>query len=107
MGYLPGFATPRIVCDVPYVGKRWVHQLSEYDEVRGISYWKKNYRTGIEQQDPEALNRTYEYYDPIDTLPVEGQQWWAQHAGDHLAEAEQRAAASRAAAESQKLLDLH
>ncbi len=55
LGYLPGFATPRIVCDVPYVGKRWVHQLSEYDEVRGISYWKKNYRTGIEQQDPEAL----------------------------------------------------
>ena len=28
MGYLPGFATPRIVCDVPYVGKRWVHQLA-------------------------------------------------------------------------------
>jgi lysine 2,3-aminomutase len=26
MGYLPGFATPRIVCDVPFVGKRWVHQ---------------------------------------------------------------------------------
>ena len=24
MGYLPGFATPRIVCDVPFVGKRWV-----------------------------------------------------------------------------------
>ena len=107
LGYLPGFATPRIVCDVPYVGKRWVHQLSEYDEVRGISYWKKNYRTGIEQQDPEALNRTYEYYDPIDTLPREGQDWWTQHAGNHLAEAEQRAAASRAAAESQKLLDIN
>ena len=28
MGYLPGFATPRIVCDVPYVGKRWIHQLA-------------------------------------------------------------------------------
>ena len=28
MGYLPGFATPRIVCDVPFVGKRWVHQLA-------------------------------------------------------------------------------
>ena len=27
MGYLPGFATPRIVCDVPFVGKRWVHQV--------------------------------------------------------------------------------
>nr|WP_267284167.1 hypothetical protein [Amycolatopsis japonica] len=23
MGYLPGYATPRIVYDVPYVGKRW------------------------------------------------------------------------------------
>ena len=31
MGYLPGFATPRIVCDVPFVGKRWVHQVAEYD----------------------------------------------------------------------------
>ena len=27
MGYLPGFATPRFICDVPYVGKRWVHQV--------------------------------------------------------------------------------
>jgi lysine 2,3-aminomutase len=107
LGYLPGFATPRIVCDVPYVGKRWVHQLSEYDEVRGISYWKKNYRTGIEQQDPEALNRKYEYYDPIDTLPAEGQEWWKQHAGTSLAEAEKRAAASREAAESQKLLEIN
>ena len=31
MGYLPGFATPRFICDVPYVGKRWVHQVSRYD----------------------------------------------------------------------------
>ena len=31
MGYLPGFATPRIVCDVPFVGKRWVHQIEDYD----------------------------------------------------------------------------
>jgi lysine 2,3-aminomutase len=36
MGYLPGFATPRIVCDVPFVGKRWVHQLASYDTERGI-----------------------------------------------------------------------
>ena len=55
MGYLPGFATPRIVCDVPFVGKRWVHQLAEYDTERGISYWTKNYRTSIEAADPEAL----------------------------------------------------
>ncbi len=79
MGYLPGFATPRIVCDVPYVGKRWVHQLAEYDRQRGISYWTKNYRTAIETGDPDALNRRYEYYDPIYTLPEEGQHWWRAH----------------------------
>ncbi len=82
MGYLPGFATPRIVCDVPYVGKRWVHQVHEYDRERGVSYWTKNYRTGIEVQDAEALERTYEYYDPIHTLPEAGQEWWAHH-GEH------------------------
>jgi lysine 2,3-aminomutase len=80
MGYLPGFATPRIVCDVPLVGKRWVHQVEEYDRVRGISYWTKNYRTGIEYDDPDALARRYEYYDPIDTLPAEGQEYWSQAA---------------------------
>jgi lysine 2,3-aminomutase len=76
MGYLPGFATPRIICDVPYVGKRWVHQVKEYDRQLGISYWTKNYRTGIEADDPEALTRRYEYYDPIYTLPEQGQQFW-------------------------------
>ncbi|MBI3688170.1 MAG: lysine 2,3-aminomutase [Actinobacteria bacterium] len=81
MGYLPGFATPRIVCDVPYVGKRWVHQLAEYDRERGVSYWTKNYRTGIEAGDGEALTRSYEYYDPIYTLPASGQEWWAEHGG--------------------------
>jgi len=76
MGYMPGFATPRIVCDVPFVGKRWVHQVAEYDKEKGISYWTKNYRTAIEANDPDALNRKYEYYDPIDTLPESGQAWW-------------------------------
>jgi lysine 2,3-aminomutase len=76
MGYMPGFATPRIVCDVPFVGKRWIHQVAEYDRERGISYWTKNYRTGIEASDPDALTRKYEYFDPIDTLPESGQAWW-------------------------------
>jgi lysine 2,3-aminomutase len=106
MGYLPGFATPRIVCDVPFVGKRWVHQLDGYDRELGISRWTKNYRTSIEASDPEALTRTYEYYDPIHTLPEAGQAWWREHAGQDLAEAEKRAAASRDAAEAQKLLPL-
>ncbi|MFN2526883.1 MAG: KamA family radical SAM protein [Actinomycetota bacterium] len=77
MGYLPGFGTPRIVCDVPFVGKRWVHQVDSYDRVRGISYWTKNYRTGIEFDDSSALARRYEYYDPIHSLPAEGRAYWA------------------------------
>ncbi|KOV81757.1 KamA family radical SAM protein [Nocardia sp. NRRL S-836] len=80
MGYLPGYATPRIVCDVPYVGKRWVNQLAEYDRELGISYWTKNYRTGIELEDPEALDRRYPYYDPISTLGETGQKWWSDQA---------------------------
>src|SRR5262250_1869768 len=80
MGYLPGFATPRIVCDVPYVGKRWVHQVSRYDTELGISYWTKNYRTAVEADDPLALRREYAYYDPIHTLPAAGQRWWQDRA---------------------------
>jgi lysine 2,3-aminomutase len=76
MGYLPGFATPRIVCDVPFVGKRWVHQAHSYDPVLGISQWTKNYRTSLESEAAEALSRTHPYYDPIDTLPAEGRRWW-------------------------------
>jgi lysine 2,3-aminomutase len=84
MGYLPGYATPRIVCDVPYVGKRWVHQIAEYDRERGVSYWTKNYRTGLEltdeSADDTALTRQYPYYDPIGTLPEPGRRWWAEQA---------------------------
>jgi len=76
MGYLPGFATPRVVCDVPYVGKRWVHQVSRYDRELGISYWTKNYRTGVEADDAFALEREYEYYDPIYLLSESGQEYW-------------------------------
>ncbi|TBR22284.1 lysine 2,3-aminomutase, partial [bacterium] len=76
MGYMPGFATPRVTCDVPFVGKRWIHQLAEYDREKGISYWTKNYRTGIEGDDDNALSRRYEYYDPVYTLPESGQEYW-------------------------------
>jgi len=76
MGYLPGFATPRMVCDVPYVGKRWLHQVARYDTERGISYWTKNYHTAIEADDELALSREYPYYDPIYVLPESGRAWW-------------------------------
>jgi lysine 2,3-aminomutase len=83
LGYLPGFATPRVVCDVPFVGKRWVHMLKDYDRVNGLSYWTKNYRTGIEADDADALTREYPYYDPIDTLPEEGKAYWREFAARH------------------------
>ncbi len=86
MGYLPGFATPRVVCDVPYVGKRWVDQVSRYDTELGISYWTKNYRTAVEAADPLALNREYPYYDPIHLLPEQGQQWWRDRVREGAAE---------------------
>jgi len=76
MGYLPGFATPRVVCDVPYVGKRWVHQVARYDTSLGVSYWTKGYLTALEADDPRALTREYPYYDPVHLLPEEGQAWW-------------------------------
>jgi lysine 2,3-aminomutase len=79
MGYLPGFATPRLVCDVPFVGKRWVDQVVHYDRARGISYWRKNYRTGLDADDVHALSQTYPYYDPIDTLSPLGRAWWRRH----------------------------
>ena len=94
MGYLPGFATPRIVCDVPFVGKRWVHQVDTYDTERGISYWRKNYRTSIESADVDVTSAEYVYYDPIYTLSPEGQAWWREH-GDADATHEAAAQAAR------------
>jgi lysine 2,3-aminomutase len=87
LGYMPGFATPRVICDVPFVGKRWVHMLKSYDHTKGISQWTKNYRTGIEFDDPDALSREYLYFDPIYTLPEEGQQWWREQVANGLPDA--------------------
>jgi lysine 2,3-aminomutase len=105
MGYLPGFATPRIVCDVPFVGKRWVHQVNTSDTERGISYWTKNYRTSIESTDGDALSREYVYYDPIYTLGEVGQSWWREHGDEEAthAAAVAQAKASREAAHAQAL----
>src|SRR6266511_2558043 len=64
------------MCDMTFVGKRWIHQVESYDREKGISYWTKNYRTGIEFDDPDALNRRFEYYDPIHSLPEAGKEYW-------------------------------
>ncbi|HEY1180435.1 MAG TPA: lysine 2,3-aminomutase [Phytomonospora sp.] len=77
MGYLPGYATPRIVCDVPFVGKRWVHQAVSYDRERGTSLWAKDYR--VAGEDPDGR---FAYHDPIRALPASGRRWWrANHGG--------------------------
>jgi lysine 2,3-aminomutase len=81
MGHLPGFATPRLVCDVPLVGKMWVHQADEYDRVTGISRWRASYRVAVGSGPDDPPESTGAYYDPIDTLPAEGQEWWRRRAG--------------------------
>lgn len=104
LGYLPGFSTPRIVCDVPFVGKRWVHQVDTYDTERGISYWSKNYRTSIEGEDVDVTSAEYVYYDPIDTLPASGQDWWRRHTVG-TAEQDEAAATAQAAASRKASVD--
>ena len=105
MGYLPGFATPRIVCDVPYVGKRWIHQLARLrHRARHLATGRRTTAPRSRPTDPEALSRTYEYYDPIHTLPEAGQPWWAEHGrldesalkAAEVAEASRRTAALQA-----------
>ncbi|GLZ81481.1 lysine 2,3-aminomutase [Actinorhabdospora filicis] len=81
MGYLPGYATPRIVVDVPYVGKRWAHQVVSYDRERGISYWTKNYRIESVFKETERLDERFPYHDPISTLTESGERWWADRYG--------------------------
>ncbi|HEX4838640.1 MAG TPA: hypothetical protein VFV03_08980 [Solirubrobacteraceae bacterium] len=73
MGKLPGFAIPRVVCDVPLVGKRLVDQPTSYDRERGISLWGRTEGSHVEAN---SSSREYPYYDPIDTLPPAGQEWW-------------------------------
>jgi lysine 2,3-aminomutase len=94
MGYLPGYATPRIVCDVPYVGKRWVDQVVTYNRERGISKWTKNYRTPLDDPDTALHDQHYPYYDPISSLPPAGQRWWSVHASHRNASHRPEAASS-------------
>ena len=59
-------------------------RVTDYDRERGISYWTKNYRTRLEENAPDALERTYEYYDPIYLLPESGQAWWRAHSTESM-----------------------
>lgn len=85
MGYLPGYATPRVVCDVPLLGKKWVHQVDEYDVRRGVSYWSKRYEATCLPAD--AAVGPLVYYDPIHSLGPDGREWWEEHGAAGLAKA--------------------
>jgi lysine 2,3-aminomutase len=53
--------------------------VAQYDRNLGISYWTKNYLTGLDQSDVDAADRVYPFYDPIDSLPAIGQAWWREN----------------------------
>jgi lysine 2,3-aminomutase len=81
MGKLPGFAIPRVVCDVPLVGKRLVDQVDSYDRQLGVSWWRRAKGTHVDSSDltRNLPEREHPFYDPIDTLPPSGQEWWIAH----------------------------
>jgi lysine 2,3-aminomutase len=81
MGYLPGFATPRFVCDVPDIGKRLVHQAVSYDQERGVSWWAPSCpiaAAGARDGGTASPGPHRPYYDPLHTLPLSGRRWWAE-----------------------------
>jgi lysine 2,3-aminomutase len=82
MGKLPGFAIPRVICDVPLLGKRLIDQHASYDRERGISLWRREPEAGGgAAEDDRAPDLDCSYFDPIDTLPSKGREWWRGQAG--------------------------
>ncbi len=67
-GVTAGFNTPLFVTDAPGGGgKRDVHSYDYYDEVTGISIYRS---PSVDD------SKLYLYFDPIDTLPSQGQKLW-------------------------------
>lgn len=71
MGHLPGYATPRVVCDVPGGGKKLVSQVESYDRTTGISTWR-----AAASRLPLAPDTRFRYYDPVHLLSPDGQGYW-------------------------------
>ncbi|MDH5382600.1 MAG: KamA family radical SAM protein [Cyclobacteriaceae bacterium] len=67
-GVTAGFNTPLFVTDAPGGGgKRDVHSYDYYDETTGISVYRS---PSVDD------SKLYIYFDPIDSLPIEGQKLW-------------------------------
>jgi lysine 2,3-aminomutase len=75
VGYLPGYGTPQVVCDVPRAGKRLVHEAVAYDRLTGVSHWRKSFFTPLDRggATPEGV---FEYYDPLHSLSDDGRRYW-------------------------------
>jgi lysine 2,3-aminomutase len=68
-GATAGFHCPTFVVDTPGGGgKRDVHSYEHYDQVTGVSVFRS---PNIDQ------STRYLYFDPLDLLPEEGQERWA------------------------------
>ena len=69
-GVTAGFNTPTFVVDAPGGGgKRDVHSFDHYDEVTGV---------GVYRSPSVDVDKAYLYFDPLDQLPAEGRERWAQ-----------------------------
>ncbi len=68
-GTTAGFNTPTFVTDAPGGGgKRCVHSYDHYDTTTGISVYRS----------PSVdADKAYLYYDPMDRIPEEGRERWA------------------------------
>jgi lysine 2,3-aminomutase len=67
-GVTAGFNTPLFVTDAPGGGgKRDVHSYDYYDKTTGISVYRS---PSVDD------SKVYMYFDPINSLPIEGQKLW-------------------------------
>ena len=68
-GLTAGFNTPTFVVDAPGGGgKRSAHSYEAYDQVTGVSRWEA----------PSVKpGQSFYYFDPVDLLPQEAQERWA------------------------------
>ena len=76
LGYLPGFATPRFVCDVPFVGKRWVHMLDDYDRTRGHQLLAEELPHRHRVRRPGGAHPPVPLLRPDRDAARGGQEWW-------------------------------
>ena len=67
------------------VSTRRLAIVRDFEQMAGLGFTVARWfvfadgRSGIEYDDPAALEKKYPYYDPIYTLPPSGREYWAKH----------------------------